>query len=880
MEAPRRSSEPQPDPAFAAFFARILPLLPRGWGASLQIEDPLTRSLEEVARGGHAVVEKAQLLCLLALSSERLSHPERWAMQQVGVSEHRIVPLPGERPLGRLVLVASLEAPRLDESSARNITSVCTAAATELERARAQREHEKFAKRMRWITELELSDSFTRECLALLPELQLAAVFSVSEDAMSVLIVQSRDGESLCEPNRQTVPLSGSHLSALCAGQAEAIITPDSSYTELGLLMRRLVQVGQRRASAEPSGVTYVETVPLEPAGRVVGSLVLFHRSEPAAPARAFVRHLAEAFAASLDKIRPERRHAASFLYLQELFRNSGRSLAPLLQTVTEEMIRFLGANAGVIALLDTDTGRLLLSEALGYGGTAVLPPFIPLEETAEARSSIVAHVLRSGEPYVASDTRTAAFYLPADPSICSEIGVPLRLRGETFGVALASSHSSGYFTEDDINRFQIFADQVALAVDNARLIDSLRARHERDVARQQRREFGFDRTGHAENLEYFFGNLIGDPRGPMGEVYRTIERVAAREDDTVLVIGETGTGKEMIAHAIHHASPRRPRPMIATNFAALGGDPNLIQSELFGHERGAFTGATGRRKGCFETAHKSTLFIDEVGDIVPQVQVKLLRVLGRTSQRDFSRLGGEESIRTNVRVLAATNKDLVSEIRANRFREDLYYRLSALVVRIPPLRERTSDIPLLLRHIIARMGRGEVPIGKGVPEALCSYHWPGNIRQLESVVLRALALYGRPDELLADDVRRALEAEDGWGQSFVTSLPHCPDPPPEGWFWDNVWPLWKIHKLPLHQLEELVRRALAETGGFYSRAASRLGVAAQDYQRFIDFLAHAGVKIDYQQFRNTRGSRSQAAGKNAKPRSPRSKAPGSTKKD
>jgi transcriptional regulator with GAF, ATPase, and Fis domain len=431
-----------------------------------------------------------------------------------------------------------------------------------------------------------------------------------------------------------------------------------------------------------------------------------------------------------------------------------------------------------------------------------------------------------------------------------------LRLRGETFGVALASSHSRGYFTEDDFNRFQIFADQVAIAVDNARLIDSLRARHERDIARQQRREFGFDRTGQAEDLEYFFGNLIGDPRGPMGEVYRTIERVAAREDDTVLIVGETGTGKEMIAHAIHHASPRRPRPMIATNFAALGGDPNLIQSELFGHERGSFTGATARRKGCFETAHKSTLFIDEVGDIVPQVQVKLLRVLGRSSQRDFSRLGGEEPIRTNVRVLCATNKDLVGEIRAGRFREDLYYRLSALVVRIPPLRERSSDIPLLLRHIIARMGRSEVLIGKGVPEALSAYHWPGNIRQLESVVLRALALYGRPEELLADDVRRALQAEDGWDHSASAPPLACPDPAPDGWFWHTVWPLWKIRKLPLHQLEELVRRALAETGGFYSRAASRLGVSAQDYQRFIDFLSHAGVKIDYQQFRSARAPR------------------------
>jgi transcriptional regulator with GAF, ATPase, and Fis domain len=301
----------------------------------------------------------------------------------------------------------------------------------------------------------------------------------------------------------------------------------------------------------------------------------------------------------------------------------------------------------------------------------------------------------------------------------------------------------------------------------------------------------------------------------------------------------------------------------VATNFAALGGDPNLIQSELFGHERGSFTGATARRKGCFESAHQSTLFIDEVGDIVPQVQVKLLRVLGRISQREFSRLGGEETIRTNVRVLAATNKDLLAEIRAGRFREDLYYRLSALVVRLPPLRERPGDIPLLVRHILARMGRGAantIRIGPGVDEELAAYHFPGNIRQMESVVLRALVLYGRPEELLADDIRRALAAEADFAAGAAPLLLECPDPAPDGWFWDEVWSRWKLRKIALSQLEEIIRRALADSGGFYSRAAGRLGVSTRDYQRFLDFLSHAGVKIDYQQFRNVSPRRKKPA--------------------
>jgi len=824
------------------FFSRLLSLVPRGWGASLQIEDPLTRSLEEVSRGGHPVAERANLFCLPP------GPAEPWVKQRLGIAEVRRFLLPPERPFGQLLLLCSTGGQRLDEAVSREIAALCSAEGAALERIRARGENEKFARRLRWISELELSDRFIKGCLELLPQVSLAAVFAVADETISVVTVRRREEGGLFELQRRAVPFSGSHLAAVCAGQAESVAVPSLTYAELGLLDHL---PGRLLEEITPA---WIETVPLEPAGRTVGSLLLLHQSHPTPEARSAVRHLAHGFATLLDKIRPERQHAATFLYLHELFRSSGRALVPILQTVTEEMIRFLGADAGVIALLDADTGRLLLSEALGYGGGAVFPEYIPLVETSETRASIVAQVVRSGLPYVASDTRTSEIYLPADPSICSEIGVPLRLRGETFGVALASSHTRGYFTDEDISRFQIFADQVALAVDNARLIDALRARNERDAARRQRREFGFDRTAHAEDLEYHFGNLIGDPRGPMGEVYRAIERVASREDDTVLIVGETGTGKEMIAHAIHHASPRRGRPMVATNFAALGGDPNLIQSELFGHERGSFTGATSRRKGCFETAHQSTLFIDEVGDIVPQVQVKLLRVLGRSSQREYSRLGGEESIKTNVRVLAATNKDLIAEIRAGRFREDLYYRLSALVIRLPPLRERIGDIPLLVRHIIARMNRGAaITVGEGVDQVLASYHWPGNIRQMESVVLRSLALYGRPDELLADDVRRALEAEEGWGASTIAAPLECPDPAPMGWFWDEVWPRWKLRKISLSQLEELVTRQLAETGGFYSRAAVRLGVAPKDYQRFLDFLSHAGLKIDYQKFRTPR---------------------------
>jgi transcriptional regulator with GAF, ATPase, and Fis domain len=851
--------------SFQQLMDRLVPRLPRGWGASLQIEDQLTGSLDEVARGGHAVAERAHLLSLTRSAVER-DDSEPWLLARLQISEVRRLPLSsslsGERPLGLLLLLSGPDARRLDEAAAAELVAACEAAAVELERERSRREGEKVAHRLRRAIEQELSDRFAAGCLELWPELLLCAVLGVTEDSLMVLGVRRQERTAAQKRGRAALPqarvalLSGSHLQALAAGGAAGLLPLDaaSGFTDLALFL----------PLAQALGASFVQTVALEPSGKLLGGLLLLYREAPTTEARAALSRLADGFGASLDRIRPERRQAATFLYLQDLLRSSGRALAPILQTVTEELVRFLGADAGVIALLDADTGRLLLSEAVGYGGT-VLPASIALGEPGEsaaaddeggvaASGSIIAHVVRSGRPYVASDTRASAIYLPADPSICSEIGVPLRARGETFGVALASSRSRGYFSEDDIARFQIFADQLALAVDNARLIDSLRARREKEVTRRQRKEFGFDRAAHAEDLEYHFGNLIGDPSGPMGEVYRVIERVASREDDTVLIIGETGCGKEMIAHAIHQASPRRKRPMVATNFAALGGDPNLIQSELFGHERGSFTGAASRRKGCFESAHGSTLFIDEVGDIVPSVQVKLLRVLGRTSSREFSRLGGEASIRTNVRVLAATNKDLLAESKAGRFREDLYYRLSALVVRLPPLRARPGDIPLLVRHILAKLGRTAAPVQvhRGVDEILRAYRWPGNIRQLESVILRALALYGRPDEISADDVRRALENEEGFGnggRGLLAPLA-CPQPAPVGWFFDVVWPRWRARELPLEHLEALVRQALADGGGFYSRAAALLGVGKADYQRFIDFLAHAGVKIDYRKYR------------------------------
>jgi DNA-binding NtrC family response regulator len=270
-----------------------------------------------------------------------------------------------------------------------------------------------------------------------------------------------------------------------------------------------------------------------------------------------------------------------------------------------------------------------------------------------------------------------------------------------------------------------------------------------------------------------------------------------------------------------------------------------------------SFTGASARRRGRFESADRSTLLIDEIGDVVPSVQVKLLRVLGRSAEREITRLGGEEPIRANVRVIAATNRDLLDEIRAGRFREDLYYRLSALVVRLPALRERPGDVPLLARHFLSRRAGSAGPprIDPAAERILAEHPWPGNIRQLESVLVRSLLLFGSPGAITADDVRRALAVEEG-GAGRVPAAgerltpPAAGDPELPGWFWRAVHGPWKERRIGKGALRDLVDRTLAETGGYYTRAAERLGVERSEYRRFVDFLANADAKVDHRRYR------------------------------
>jgi DNA-binding NtrC family response regulator len=252
----------------------------------------------------------------------------------------------------------------------------------------------------------------------------------------------------------------------------------------------------------------------------------------------------------------------------------------------------------------------------------------------------------------------------------------------------------------------------------------------------------------HENKMKHLFENIIGQSDGLKYVLYRA-EQVAPA-NTTVLILGETGTGKELIAAAIHNMSPRKERPLITVNCAALPG--NLIESELFGREKGAFTGADSRQVGRFEVANGSTLCLDEIGELPLELQAKLLRVI---QHNEFERLGSSHTIKVDVRIVATTNRDLEEEIRKGRFRQDLYYRLNVFPITVPPLRQRKDDIPLMVQAFIERysrkLGRHITSIQKETMKVLQEYPWPGNVRELESIIERAMILCPGPVFQLTD---------------------------------------------------------------------------------------------------------------------------------
>jgi len=338
---------------------------------------------------------------------------------------------------------------------------------------------------------------------------------------------------------------------------------------------------------------------------------------------------------------------------------------------------------------------------------------------------------------------------------IKSGCSVPLISHEKTLGVLSLGSMRESAFDEDDVELLGHIGKQVAIAVENAlayREISALKARlHEENVYLQEE-----------IRQQHNFKEIIGDSPA-LKKVLRQVETVAFT-DSTALILGETGTGKELVARAIHSLSGRRERTLVKLNCAAI--PTGLLESELFGHEKGAFTGAVSQRIGRFELAHKGTLFLDEVGDIPLELQPKLLRVL---QEQEFERLGSARTQKVDVRLIAATNVNLEQLVADRKFRSDLYYRLNVFPIVIPSLRERREDIPVLARWFTQRFAsRMRKPI-ESIPartlSALADYHWPGNVRELENLIERAVILSSGPElevslpELKATAV--AIPAED-----------------------------------------------------------------------------------------------------------------------
>jgi DNA-binding NtrC family response regulator len=305
------------------------------------------------------------------------------------------------------------------------------------------------------------------------------------------------------------------------------------------------------------------------------------------------------------------------------------------------------------------------------------------------------------------------------------------------------------------------------------------------------------------EESQFNFGEIIGQSP-PMQEVFRILQKVAPT-DSSVIIYGESGTGKELVARAIHKNSSRANGPFIRVNCGAL--TETLLESELFGHEKGAFTGALKRKLGRFELAHRGSIFLDEIGDISPALQIKLLRVL---QEKEFERVGGEETVSVDVRVIAATHRNLKEEVAAGRFREDLYYRLHIVPINLPPLRHRTDDLPVLVNHFLQRLGpelrKSNLQIDPAVFEMMKNYHWPGNVRELENVLERAAVLC-EADHITVADLPPLVK-----DRSAVFQLPS--------------------ENLDLNQtLEEveraLIERAMSRAHGVKAEAARLLGIKA-----------------------------------------------------
>jgi len=410
----------------------------------------------------------------------------------------------------------------------------------------------------------------------------------------------------------------------------------------------------------------------------------------------------------------------------------SSLDLHELLNAVSASLKRLVPHEYASLSLYDPETQRLQI-HALDFPVSKGLLKeglWVPVEGSPTGRA------IMSGKPILITRADIAQFGSDIarrifDEGLKSAYCLPLISHGRALGTLVVASLREEHFPERDAELLRHIANQVAIAVENAlafrRMVDRAQTLREEKLYLQDE-----------IRTEYNFEEIIGDSMS----LRRILDQLqtAAPTDSTILILGETGTGKELIARAIHHLSARREKTLVKVNCAAI--PTGLLESELFGHEKGAFTGAIAQRIGRFELAHRGTIFLDEVGDIPLELQPKLLRVL---QEQEFERLGSVRTTRVDVRVVAATNVDLAQKVAANQFRSDLYYRLNVFPITIPPLRERKEDIPVLVRYFAQKYARRMKKPVEAIPmkamAALTEYHWPGNVRELENFIERSVIL-------------------------------------------------------------------------------------------------------------------------------------------
>ena len=460
---------------------------------------------------------------------------------------------------------------------------------------------------------------------------------------------------------------------------------------------------------------------------------------------------------------------------------NSTLDVEATLQAIARAATHVMGAEASSVLLLDPQRRKLVFMAATGTSGEQLIG------EEFDADLGIAGKVARTGKAVLVSDVRQEpAFFKGIDDKSSfvtrGLIAAPMVKKDAIVGVVeVLNKKDAGGFTAPDLELLQLFANLAASATTNAQA-------HER--LKQENRGLRAGQDGGV--------SIIGQSVA-LRRVLELCARVAG-SNATVLILGETGTGKEVLSRHIHAHSQRRDKPFIAINCAAL--PETLLESELFGHEKGSFTGAIAQKIGRFELANGGTLFLDEIGDISHSTQLRLLRVL---QERELVRVGGTKTISCDVRVIAATNRDLQKAIQENHFREDLYYRLNVFPIETPPLRERREDIALLVEHFVKQAAKQlNVPAPRVDNDALAlltSYRWPGNIRELQNVTERAVLLCdGGPSE--PQHLPREVAGEE----------PELPRDKGDS-------SLWGYEKA-------LIQRALKEAGWNQTKAAKSLGIS------------------------------------------------------